>query len=122
MQVASIGALHKHRVAHRDLKPENILIDENGDLHLADFGISHISSDEDINKYNKENWLTTRVENSGIIPQRRSCGTLDFMAPEMLREEPHDDLVDVYALGMIFLLLAGEVSGPVRITQVFRTH
>jgi serine/threonine protein kinase len=36
-------------------------------------------------------------------PRRRSfCGTIDYMAPELLRGEPYDDGVDWWALGCVF--------------------
>ena len=65
---------------HRDLKPENILIDENGYLHLTDFGIARFWKPENGN------------ENSG---------TPCYMAPEILSRENHGIVVDYYALGII---------------------
>lgn len=29
------------------------------------------------------------------------CGTMDYLAPEMVEEEPHDDRVDVWCLGVL---------------------
>jgi len=36
----AIGHLHKNNILHRDIKPENVLVDEDGYLHLTDYGVS----------------------------------------------------------------------------------
>ncbi|KAL0211916.1 hypothetical protein RCL1_005542 [Eukaryota sp. TZLM3-RCL] len=71
---------HRHSIIHRDIKPENILIGLDGDLKIADFG-----------------WST--VTNS----KRRTtmCGTLDYLAPEMISDNPHDYRIDIWALGVL---------------------
>jgi serine/threonine protein kinase len=73
--------LHLNNIIHRDIKPENILIDKNGNLKLCDFG------------WSKE-----------IDLEKRStiCGTIEYMAPEIVKSENYDFGVDIWSLG-IFL-------------------
>ncbi|KAB7495056.1 Aurora kinase [Armadillidium nasatum] len=78
---------HSKKVIHRDIKPENLLLNYSGDLKIADFGWSvHAPS------------------------SRRTtlCGTLDYLPPEMIEDKPHDENVDVWALGILcYELLCG---------------
>jgi serine/threonine protein kinase len=60
-----IQYLHNQNIIYRDIKPENIMIDMNGNLKIADFGLSK----EGI----RGNDLATTY-----------CGSPEYMAPEML--------------------------------------
>jgi serine/threonine protein kinase len=82
--------IHSKNIIHRDIKPENILLDHLGNLKLADFG-----------------W-------SNFLPDSKSyrntfCGTLDYLAPEMLdRSHKHDHTVDIWGVGILcYELLTG---------------
>jgi len=87
--------LHQHKIMYRDLKPENALIDEHDQCVLADFGLA------------KE--MTSSCENRQTV-----TGTLGFMAPEIMQAS-YDFSVDIYALGITFLLtLLGEDAGELR--------
>ncbi|KAI9222046.1 kinase-like domain-containing protein [Blastocladiella britannica] len=87
--------LHKRRIAHRDLKPENILLDwtrEFPRVVLADFGLARSSAASNER-------LTTL------------CGTLNYVAPEILSDSRRDDgygrPVDLWACGvMMYFLLS----------------
>lgn len=78
---------HKMHVIHRDIKPENLLIGYNGELKLADFGWSvHAPSSR----------------------RETLCGTLDYLAPEMVGEIPHSYQVDLWTVGVLaYELLTG---------------
>jgi serine/threonine protein kinase len=81
--------LHKRGIIYRDIKMENILLDQRGHIQLIDFGLSK--------------WLKLG-ERTGTI-----CGTIQYMAPEVLSVEPYDHAVDWWSLGiLIYALLSGE--------------
>jgi len=87
-----IAYLHSQNVAHRDLKPENLLVGgENEDfVKIADFGLSKAFGPGDGQQ------LET------------SCGTPDYVAPEVLRGEAYEKSVDLWSTGVItYILLCG---------------
>nr|XP_012304786.1 uncharacterized serine/threonine-protein kinase SgK494 isoform X2 [Aotus nancymaae] len=78
--------LHDLGIMHRDVKMENILLDERGHLKLTDFGLSR------------------------HLPQGARaytiCGTLQYMAPEVLSGEPYNHAADWWSLGVLLFSLA----------------
>lgn len=75
-----LHAAHQQGVLHRDLKPSNLFGSVDGSIKLGDFGIA----------------APTQVCERNLAD---SAGTLRFMAPEALRQEPLDRRADVYGLG-----------------------
>ncbi|CAD8094926.1 unnamed protein product [Paramecium sonneborni] len=92
--LCSLNYLHSKKIIHRDIKPENLILRTKNnitDLVIADFGLSDI--------YNEQ----------GIYLFQR-CGTIGYVAPEVLRNEIYDYKVDMFSVGVIlFILLTGEV-------------
>jgi len=69
------------KVIHRDIKPENILLDKDGHVKLADFGWSNI------------------MDNAAL--RATFCGTPDYLAPEMIRGEGHNESLDMWEMGVL---------------------
>jgi serine/threonine protein kinase len=76
--------LHDNNICFRDLKPENILLSTNGHIRVTDFGLASRKSD-----------ITVDTTHKTV------CGTPEYMAPEVIREEGHGRPVDYWALGVI---------------------
>lgn len=91
---------HRRLVVHRDLKPSNILVDQQGRIHLLDFGIAKLLAED------QDEGLT-------LIGQRLM--TPDYAAPEQLEDGEISTATDVYALGLILCdLLTGSHPVPRR--------
>lgn len=76
-------------IIHRDLKSSNLLVDKHWTVKVGDFGLSRLKH---------ETYLTTKT----------GKGTPQWMAPEVLRNEPSDEKSDVYSFGVILWELATE--------------
>ncbi|XP_015275455.1 PREDICTED: serine/threonine-protein kinase Chk1 [Gekko japonicus] len=92
--IAGVVYLHSIGVTHRDIKPENLLLDERDNLKISDFGLATVF------KYNGRERLLNKV-----------CGTVPYIAPEVLkRKDFHAEPVDVWSCGIVLTaMLAGEL-------------
>jgi len=81
--------LHERKIVFRDLKPDNVVLDEIGHSMLTDFGLS------------KEGV-------SQMHGTKSFCGSIAFIAPEILQRQGHRHTVDIYGLGvLLFDMLTG---------------
>ena len=80
--VSAVYFLHKRHIAHCDIKLENILIDTAGYIKLCEFG------------------MAIQLKERKML--KKVCGTLLYMAPEILARKPYDGLaVDMWSLGVV---------------------
>lgn len=91
LQVASaLQVLHSQGYVHRDLKPGNIVLGNNEDAKVCDYGICG------------------KVGTNG--PCITYCGTKAYCAPEVNGNQPYDEAVDLWSLGVvIFEMLTGSL-------------
>ncbi|KAL6899846.1 hypothetical protein ACP4OV_006504 [Aristida adscensionis] len=76
--------LHKRNppIVHRDLKSPNLLVDKKYTVKVCDFGLS-------------------RLKANTFLSSKTAAGTPEWMAPEVLRDEPSNEKSDVYSFGVI---------------------
>ncbi|XP_028070123.1 serine/threonine-protein kinase EDR1-like [Camellia sinensis] len=71
----------------RDLKTPNLLVDKNWVVKVCDFGLS-------------------RMKHNTFLSSKSTAGTAEWMAPEVLKNEPSNEKSDVYSFGVILWELA----------------
>ncbi|CAJ0925580.1 unnamed protein product [Ranitomeya imitator] len=85
--LSGIEFLHSRGIIHRDLKPDNILLDGDGHAKIADFGLAAMNV-------------------FGSQKMRGLYGTNGYMAPEIVRRQPFNYTVDLFAFGVIVFQMA----------------
>ena len=77
-----LAAVHAAGFIHHDINPRNFLVDRDQQVKLIDFG------------------LTVPNTPAFCRPGNRT-GTVQYMAPELLRREPIDERIDIFAFGVL---------------------
>ena len=90
--ISAVYYLHhmKPIIIHRDIKPENVLLGDGLVAKLTDFGWSNYMQEDE--------------------KRKTVCGTPIYLAPEIIKEEGHDEKVDIWCIGvLLFELTTGNV-------------
>ncbi|XP_039044914.1 serine/threonine-protein kinase EDR1-like isoform X2 [Hibiscus syriacus] len=74
--------MHRINIVHRDLKSANCLVNKHWIVKICDFGLS-------------------RIMTSIPMKESASAGTPEWMAPELIRNEPFTEKCDIFSLGVI---------------------
>ncbi|KAI8052549.1 kinase-like domain-containing protein [Syncephalis plumigaleata] len=92
--VLGIEYLHENDIVHRDIKPENLLLSQEGELKIADLGVSEMFE-------------------HGDDTMKRTAGSPAFMAPELVSVDRHvfsGKAADIWSMGVtLFCLCFGQL-------------
>ncbi len=109
LQIArGLAAAHAKSVIHRDLKPENVIVTTDGQVKILDFGLAKL-----IEPAGHSHLISTNSADSPTRLTREglALGTLEYMAPEQLRDEGVDYRTDIFAFGAtLYEMLTGRAA------------
>jgi p21-activated kinase 1 len=85
--IQALAYMHKQNKIHRDIKTDNVFLKRTGEVKLGDFGYA--------------------VQLKSTEEHRKSAvGTPNWMAPEVIKGEPHSFPIDIWSLGILCRELA----------------
>lgn len=91
---SGLAYLHARNILHRDIKAANILVEVDGVCKISDFGLSKKNDYDEV--YDQNSRMSLR-------------GSIYWMAPEVVKNEPYSAKVDIWSLGCTVLeMLTGE--------------
>jgi serine/threonine protein kinase/tetratricopeptide (TPR) repeat protein len=97
----ALAAAHQKGVVHRDLKPANVMVTGDGRVKVLDFGLARTTvSPSDLNL------TAASTLDVPVTAPHHVVGTIPYMAPEQIQEEPVDAQADLFSFGILLYELA----------------
>lgn len=112
----ALARLHDCGILHRDIKPTNIGFAGDGTPKLLDFGLARVIEAAQHVEIEREHWRSLDRGSRWLDSQPEGCmsiagdftGTLPYLSPEAVNENPPDASLDLWALCMVlYEMIAG---------------
>lgn len=95
--ITGIKYIHDQGVCHRDIKPENLLLDKDMNIKISDFGLSAFIGGD---SYGLFLCILLHLDSGSL--QHTTCGSPNYVAPEVLKETGYDGrFSDIWSCGVV---------------------